>query len=258
MIDPADRETLEDLMTRYVLGELRGEEAREMARLVEERSDLRAEVGRLQRTLGLMPYAAVMEPPPHLRARILEAARHAAAARPSPASPSIGDGERASATSVSRRRARMVSIVRLAGSIAALLIVALAWDGYRLRQELRLQQDVARTLQQPNVVRQFALRGTGISLAAGTAVLDLDAKRAAVVVRGLPKLPPGQVYRLWARVGEGAVRCGDFNADEHGAMVSQFTIPVDAYTSPVRGLFLNVEPTEQGPHPVGRTVMAST
>ncbi len=248
MIDPADREMLEDLMTRYVLGELRGDEARELARLVEERPELRAELGRLQRTLGLMPYAAVIAPPPHLRARILEAARRAEAARPSLLSP----------TTVPRRPARIVSIARLVGSIAALLLVVLAWDGYRLRHELRLQQDVATTLRQPNVVHQFALRGTGISLAAGTAVLDLDAKRAALVIRGLPKLPPGHVYRLWARVGAGAVRCGDFTADEHGAVVSQFTIPVDAYTAPVRELFLNVEPAEQGPHPVGRTVMAST
>ncbi len=97
-----------------------------------------------------------------------------------------------------------------------------------------------------------------MSLAVGTAVLDLDAKRAAVVIRGLPKLPAGQVYRLWARVGDGTVPCGQFNADEHGTVVSQFTIPVDAYTSPVRQLFLNVEPAEQGPQPVGRTVMTST
>jgi hypothetical protein len=66
------------------------------------------------------------------------------------------------------------------------------------------------------------------------------------------------VYRLWARIGDGAVPCGQFNADEHGAVVSQFTIPVDAYTSPVRELFLNVEPAAQGPAPVGRTVMRSS
>jgi hypothetical protein len=149
------------------------------------------------------------------------------------------------------------------GSIAAAMILALAWDGHRLRQELELQRDVATTLQQPNVVRQFALAGsgvmgTGFAPAAGTAVLDLDAKRAAVVIRGLPRLPAGQVYRLWARIGDGAVPCGQFNADEHGSVVSQFTIPVDAYTSPVRELFLNVEPAAQGPQPTGETVMRST
>lgn len=258
MIDPADRETLEDMMARYVLGELSGEEARAMERLVHERPELGGEIGRLRRTFGLMPYAVVTAPPSHLRARIVEAARRREAAPPAAAPSALGADERASRAIIPRRSTRVRSIVRIVGSIAALLIVALAWDGYRLRQELRLQRDVATTLQQPNVVRQFALRGTGISLTAGTAVLDLDAKRAAVVIRGLPTLPPGQVYRLWARVGDGSVPCGQFNADEHGAVMSQFTIPVDAYTSPVRELFLNVEPADQGSRPVGRTVMIGT
>lgn len=253
MIDPSDREALEDLMTRYVLGDLGGEEAREMARLCQERPEIRTEVGRLQRTLGLLPYAAVAAPPPYLRARILAAAERAAAPRLSGSSPAIGD-----ASVTARRRPRLVSIARVVGSIAAMLIVALTWDGYRLRRELALQRDVAATLQQPNVVQQFSLTGGSLSLAAGTAVLDLDAKRAAVVIRGLPKLPPGQVYRLWARIGDGTVPCGHFNADEQGDVVSQFTIPVDAYTSPVRELFLNVEPADQGTHPVGPTIMSST
>jgi hypothetical protein len=256
MNDPTDREALEDLMARYALGELEGDEARKLARLVEERPELGGEVGQLQRTLGMMPYAVVSAPPPDLRARVLEAARRAEAARVASPSPSSA-AERLSPT-VGRRPERVVSRTRVIGSIAAMLIAALAWDGYRLRRELELQQDVALTLQQPNVVRQFALRGTGVSLAAGTAVLDLDAKRAAVAIRGLPKLPAGQVYRLWARIDDGTVPCGQFVTDEHGAVTSQFTIPVDAYTSPVRELFLNVEPAEAGPLPVGRTVMVGT
>lgn len=255
MIDPKDREALEDLMTRHVLGELDGDEARALARLVAERPEIGMEIRALQRALGSMPYAEVSAPPPGLRARVLEAAQRAEAPRaPAPAT-TAGEPQPRTA---GRRSARVVSVRRVIGSIAAMLIVALAWDGVRLRRELALQQDVAVTLQQPNVVRQFALRATGVSLAAGTAVLDLDAKRAAVVIRGLPKLPAGQVYRLWARMDDGAVPCGQFVADAQGAVASQFTIPVDAYTSPVRELFLNVEPAQLGPHPVGRTVMVGT
>ncbi len=254
MIDPTDREVLEDLMTRYVLGELPHDEVREIERLVEQRPALRDEIGRLQRTLGLLPYAAVTAPPPGLRARLLESAGGTEAARRFTA----GTPDRRVPVTLHRRPPRVVWMARVVGSIAAALIVALAWDSHRLRQELALQQDVTTTLQQPNVVRQFALRGTGMSLAAGTVVLDLDAKRAAVAIRGLSQLPPGKTYRLWARVGDGTVPCGQFNADERGAVVSQFVIPVDAYTAPVGQLFLNVEPAEQGPHPVGTTVMVST
>ncbi len=264
MTDPNDRETLEDLMVRYVLGELAPNELDDMRRLLAERPELRDEIARLERTLGSLPYAEVTAPPPHLRARILDAAAaQRAAARPtSPVvladhvrKPATAWTATAKAPAASTSRP---SLMHILGSIAAVLVLALAWDGQRLRQELQLQRDVAATLQQPNVVRQFALRGTGISLAVGTAVLDLDAKRAAVAIRGLPKLPAGQVYRLWARIGDGAVPCGQFNADADGAVVSQFTIPVDAYTAPLRELFVNVEPAAQGSRPVGRTVMVGT
>jgi hypothetical protein len=257
MIDPTDRDTLEDWMVRYVVGDLAGAEASEMERLLDERRELRVEADRLRRTLGLMPFAVVTAPPAALRTRILAAAQHIEQPRPA-ARASVSDVARNVRVIPVPRSADRPTIRRVVGSIAAMLIVALAWDAYRLRQELQLQQDVATTLQQPNVVRQFALRGTGVSLAAGTAVLDLDAKRAAVAIRGLPKLPAGQVYRLWARVGDGTVPCGQFNADAEGTVLSRFTIPVDAYTSPVRELFLNIEPLEAGPHPVGRTVMVGT
>jgi len=257
MIDPNDRETLEDLMVRYVLGELDEADTTAMQRLLAARPDLRDELVRLNRTLGLLPYAEVTTPPPHLRGRILDAAAELAPARPA-APVALADHVRKPAPTATAASTFRPSLMRILGSIAAVLVLALAWDGQRLRQELQLQRDVAATLQQPNVVRQFALRGTGISLAAGTAVLDLDAKRAAVAIRGLPKLPAGQVYRLWARIGDGAVPCGQFNADGDGAVVSQFTIPVDAYTAPLRELFLNVEPAELGTQPVGRTVMVGT
>jgi anti-sigma factor RsiW len=246
---------LEDLMTRYVLGDLGDDETRELERLVGQQPAIRDEIGRLRRTLGLVPYAEVTPPPPDLRARVLAAAE-AQAETVAPAK--VTTLARPKRPAAPARPGRVLTVTRVVGSIAAALIVALAWDGHRLRQELALQQDVTTTLQQPNVVRQFALHGTGVSLAAGTVVLDLDAKRAAVAIRGLAPLPPGQTYRLWARIRDGVVPCGQFNADGRGAVVSQFTIPVDAYTSPVEQLFLNVEPTEQGAHPVGTTVMVST
>ena len=65
------------------------------------------------------------------------------------------------------------------------------------------------------------------------------------------------MYRLWARVGDHAVPCGQFKVNAGGEVVSQFVIPVDAYTSPVTSLFLNVEPAQPADHPVGRTVMVS-
>ena len=244
MIDPTDRDTLEDLLTRYVLGELRGPDARELESLIAERGDLAAELARLQRTFGLMPYAAVAEPPSHLRGRILEAARVATASAPPTATETTTT---TTAATTAARGARVVPFARartrsgapwakIVGSIAAMLIVALGWDSWRLRQELQLQRAVTSTLQEPNVVMSFAMRPTGVSFggAAGNVVLDLDAKKAAVAIRGLPRLGEGEVYRLWARVGDHAVPCGQFKVNAGGEVVSQFVIPVDAYTSPSR------------------------
>ncbi len=260
MIDPTDRETLEDLLTRYVLGELRGDDAVELEGLIAERPDLTVELQRLQRTVGLMPYAAVAAPPPDLRGRVLRAAEGIDVRADAPTSSPNHKERDPRITPISRagRTRGGAPWRKIVGSIAALLIIALAWDGFRLRQELALQRDVTTTLQEPNVVLSFALHGTGASLAAGSAVLDLDAKKAAVAIRGLPPLPADQVYRLWARVGDEMVRCGEFKVNAEGAVVNQFTIPVDAYTEPVRALVLTAEPAISAGHPVGRTVMVST
>src|SRR5437773_2151004 len=76
-------------------------------------------------------------------------------------------------------------------------------------------------------------------------------------VERLRALPAGQVYRLWALVGEKNVPCGDFGVNPEGRVVTQFPIPVDSYTAPIAKLFLTVEPTSAGPEPSGPTVMTS-
>jgi hypothetical protein len=113
------------------------------------------------------------------------------------------------------------------------------------------------TLQQPNVLLSFALDGVA-SGAVGHVVLDLDAKKAAVVIRDLPALPSGEVYRLWARVGEQHVPCGNLTAAADGSVRTQLAIPVDAYTSPVQALMLTRETARDAAAPAGPAVMRSS
>src|SRR5262245_48682609 len=70
-LDDAEQE---DLAVQYVLGELPPAAARDFERLLGSDAALAAEVRRLQRTLGLLPYATVADPPPALRGRIIAAA----------------------------------------------------------------------------------------------------------------------------------------------------------------------------------------
>ena len=224
-----------DLAVDYVLGELSHEDAATFERRLAGDPELAEEVRRLRATLGLLPFATVTEPPPHLRARVLAAGRASAPAR----------------TSAPRR----VVWSRFAAAAAAVLALAFGFDAYRVRRDLALERELTATLHEPNVVRSFALAGT--RGAYGTVALDLDAKRGAVVVKGLRALPPGERYRLWAQVGERSVFCGEFGASAAGTIVAQFPVPVESYTAPIAKLFLTKESTPRGPAPAGPTVMES-
>src|SRR5437667_9212524 len=194
-----------DLAVEYVLGELSREDAATFERRLAGDPELAEEVRRLRATLGLLPFATVTEPPPHLRARVLAAGRASAPAR----------------TSAPRR----VVWSRFAAAAAAVVALAFGFDAYRVRRELGLERELTRMLEEPNVVRSFALAGSGGAY--GTVALDLDAKRGAVVLRGLRALPTGERYRLWARVGDRSVFCGELAASAAGTIVAQFPVPVE-------------------------------
>lgn len=230
-IDAAD-----SLLVDYVLGELGPDEARALEKRLAVEPELARDVERLRAVMGLLPYAKVTEPPPHLRATVLRAAGRARTVR--------------------RARVRPAwSTFGLAA--AAVLALALGLDSYRLRRELRLQRTVTAMLEEPNIVLSFDLHGTGTGAGSiGRVSLDLDARRGAVAIERLPALSGGRVYRLWALVGEKNVPCGDFGVKE-GKVVSQFAIPVDSYTAPIAKLFVTVEPAPAPAQPTGPTVMTS-
>ena len=234
----------EDRLVEYVLGELRRDEAQALEHMMQADAQLAAEVHRLRRVLDLLPYATVTEPPPELRARVLEAAaartRRTAAPAPAPRAP------------------RRIVWSQFAAAAAAALALAFGMDAWRTRQELGLQREMTAMLQEPNVVRSFTLAGTGAARGAvGRVALDLDAKKGAVVLKGMPTLPEGQVYRLWAKVKEKDVPCGEFRADPAGAVLAQFVVPVESYTAPLGKLFVTVEPASLPATPTGPTVMES-
>jgi hypothetical protein len=144
-------------------------------------------------------------------------------------------------------------------AVAATLVIAVGLDELRLRRELALLREVTATLHAPNVTVAFDLRGTDhASRAFGSAILDLDAKKAALVVRGLPELPSGQHYLLWAQVGEEMVPCGRFASDDEQNVVRQLAIPVQEYSEPVSRLVVTVETDPTVSAPTGPRVMLSS
>ena len=234
---PPRNPDVEDLAADYVLGQLSREETTAFERRMSEDADLAEEVRRLRDTLGLLPMGQVTEPPADLRARVLAAGAQVAA-RPASRPP------------------RRIVWSRFAAAAAAVLALTFGFDAYRVRRQLALERQLTATLQEPNVVRSFALAGAGGAF--GTVALDLDAKRGAVVLKGLRELPASERYRLWARVGDRSIFCGEFRTDAGGKIVAQFPVPVESYTAPIAKLFLTRESTPRAPTPAGATVMEST
>jgi len=241
-----DPQALEDTMIAYVLGELDAAATRDFERRLAADPALARETHALRATLSLVPYASVQTPPPALRERVLSAAGAGTAPR------SAAPRARTSA------RPKWTNVLAAAAALAA---VAFGLDAWRTREQLealQLASDVTAVLHEPNVVARFTLAGTGAARgAAGGVVLDLDAKKGAVVFNDLPPLPEGKVYRLWAAVGEKDVPCGDFRPRPAGDVVAQFAVPVDAYDAPIDHLFVTAEPKDATGGPTGAEVMRS-
>jgi len=241
MTGPLSPEQLEELMAGYVLGDLSPEEAEEFGRLLAENPQLATEVSRLQETMELLPYALPeAEPPPQLRSAILDAVQ--AETTPKPV----------------QQRSRL-PWSKIAGSIAALLALALGLDNYRLRQELKIaqtQKDIINVLQRPNT-RIFSLAGTDkANTAYGSIVLNLDEQKAFITYQNLPALPADQIYRLWAIIDNQEIACAQFSASQQGfnelSIAGQAT---DACRSTKSTFAVSLEPSSLPPKRVGPVVM---
>ncbi|MEM9543030.1 MAG: hypothetical protein AAGA60_26505 [Cyanobacteria bacterium P01_E01_bin.42] len=113
----------EELLAGFVMGDLSPEEAEEFQRLLARDPDLVGDSDRLQEVLACLPYALPEEaPPPQLREKIL-----ARAERPR------------------WRRYPSPNLKHVAGAIAALLVLALGIDNYRLRRMVSVQTATVET-----------------------------------------------------------------------------------------------------------------
>ena len=243
MSRPLLPERLEELIAGYVLGNLSPEEAEELKQLLTEHPELSTEVHRLQEVLELMPYALPeVAPPHHLRSAILEAT----------------DSIKGVSTSVRSR----LPWSKIAGSIAALLVLALGLDNYRIRQHLSTmqaqvarQKDVIAMLQNPNT-HLVSLKGMDMaSAASGSIVMTPGEPKVVVILQKLPVLPKGQFYQLWSVVNGEKIPSGQFNAGSQGTVFVKLATPP---SSEVTALVVTVEVSPAPKSPSGPMVMTST
>ncbi|MEP0874180.1 anti-sigma factor [Trichocoleus desertorum AS-A10] len=197
-------EELQLLIAGYVLGDLSPEEAAEFERLLQQDPVIAQEVAQMQNALETSYASREVTPPSHLRSAILEKAQVAGAEMNT--QPAFR----------SRRTLSWRSGLEVA---AAVLIVALGINNYRLSQALQTSQ--AET--QRYAALTYVLDATeSNSQAAATVVVNPNTLEATITVKNLPPLPPGKVYALWTVLTPNA----PFTTDQKQAILTE-TFQVD-------------------------------
>lgn len=238
MTEPLTPQAIETLAAGYVVGDLDRAEAEVFEQLLAENPALVVEVKRLQATLDQVVYSLnSVEPPPHLQGAILAAATTTF---------------QSSLHKPSRLLWRTVM-----GSVAALLILYLGVDNYRLRQDYRMAQDI-NTLLQQSQTQLFSLKAVKASdTAAGSFVVNLGQRQGILAVQNLVAPPTGKVYRLWAIADGEKIPCGTVKINPQGKVLDKFWMPADFYDTGISGLFVTLESSETNRYPTGTIVMQS-
>lgn len=243
MSQPELPEKLEELMAGYVLGNLSSEEAEELQRLLAKHPEQTQQLNSLQEVLELMPYALPeVTPPQHLRQSILESA-HIEIQRES------------------KRKQFSLPWREVVGSLAALLVLALGWDNYNLRQnlsavetEVARQKDVIAMLQNPET-HLVSLKGMDMaSAASGRIVMTPGEPKSVLILQNLPVLSEGKSYQLWSIVNGEKIPSGQFNASSQGTVLVKLSTPP---ATEVQALVITIELSPAPHSPSGPMVMTS-
>jgi anti-sigma-K factor RskA len=237
MTEPLTPEAIAALTAGYVVGNLDRREVELFQDLLTENPELQAEVARLEATLDRVIYDLnSVEPPPQLQSAIL-----AAATTPSQTFP----------PKQSRFRWRTAI-----GGVAALLILYLGIDNYRLRQDFRIAGDIKTLLEQPQT-QFFSLQAaTKSERATGRFIVNLEQRQGILAAQNLTALAPGKFYRLWAIADGETIPCGTVKISPEGKVIDKFWMPADFYQG-ISGLFVTVESSETSRYPTGSIVMQS-
>jgi anti-sigma-K factor RskA len=231
-------EAIEILAAGYVVGDLDQAEAEVFEQLLANNPELAVEVEQLQSAFNQVVYGLnSIEPPNHLQSAILSA---------------VTDTVQTSSRKPFRLPWRTVM-----GSIAALLILYLGVDNYRLRQDFSIAQDINVLLQQSQT-QLFSLKAINTAdTATGSFVVNLEKRQGILAVQNLVAPPIGKVYRLWAIADGEKIPCGILKINAQGKGVDKFWMPADFYDTGISGLLVTLESFETGRYPTGTIVMQS-
>ena len=238
MTEPLTPETIETLAAGYVIGDLDRTEVEVFEQLLAENPVLVTEVKRLHTTLDEVVYGLnSVEPPTHLQSAILAAAT--------------------TTIQPSQRKQSRLPWQPVIASVAALLILYLGVDNYRLRQDFRMAQDI-NTLLQNSQTQVFSLKAVNApDTATGSFLVNLGQRQGILAVQNLVAPPTGKVYRLWAIADGEKIPCGTLKINSQGKVLNKFWMPADFYDTGISGLLVTLESSETSRYPTGAIVMQS-
>ncbi|MBD2346969.1 anti-sigma factor [Anabaena subtropica] len=261
-----DSEHIKNLAAGFVVDDLTPEEAKEFQMLLDEHPELIAEVDDLQEVLRqVLDGFTEVEAPAHLLPKILEQVENSTTQAP------VIQGNYPRVPTLTPWR-----WTKIAGSIAALFMVVLGVDNYRLRQNLsvvtaenrRLSQDfaqaqVVKTMLQNDETRLFTFKGVNSKdSSSGSIVINPEQQKAVMVFRNLPAPPPGHVYFLWTIVASEKLPCGEVKPYSWGS--ASFELPFtpqmyQEFSHPqFSGLIVTLETNPNVSRPTGTIVMQSS
>ncbi|MEA5574625.1 anti-sigma factor [Calothrix sp. UHCC 0171] len=281
-----DSEYIKNLAAGFVVDDLTPEEAEEFRLLLNQHPELITEVEDLQEVLRQVVDGFVeVEPPAYLLPKILlqveEMAlpRHISQTEQSENIVNINDIPATQTNylvipKISRRW------TQIAGSIAALFVVILGVDYYRLRQNLsgaitenqKLRQDFAqiqevKNLLQNSQTRLFTFEAVNSKNnipdnASGSIVINSQKQKAVMVFQNLPAPPPGNVYLLWTIVADRKFPCGQVKPYSWGTASYELPFTEQMYQEfshpKFSGLIVTLEQDPNVARPTGTVVMQSS
>ncbi|MBW4646520.1 MAG: anti-sigma factor [Goleter apudmare HA4340-LM2] len=253
-----DPEHIKNLAAGFVVDDLTPEETQKFQLLLNEHPELIAEIDDLQEVLRqVLDGFTEVEAPTHLLPKILAQAEK-------------------STTQAPVVKQTPLRWRRIAGSIAALFVVVLGVDYYRLRQNLsivtaenqRLRQDfvqaqAVKSLLQNSQTRLFTFESVNsTSNSSGSIVINPQQQKAVMVFQNLPAPPPGHVYFLWTIVKNQKLPCGEVKPYSWGTASLELPFTTQMYQEfshpQFSGLIVTLETDTNVSRPTGTVVMQSS
>ncbi|WP_414551755.1 anti-sigma factor domain-containing protein [Anabaena sp. CCY 0017] len=269
-----DPEYIKNLAAGFVVDDLTPEEAEEFRLLLDQNPELVAEVEDLQEVLRqVVDGFTEVEAPANLLPKILEQAKDSTKKATVIQGHFPGVATRNSQGVATRTTRRWI---KMAGSIAALFVVVLGVDNYRLRQNLgivtadnqRLRQDftqaqMVKSLLQNSQTRLFTFQAVNSTEnSSGSVIINPEQEKAVMVFQNLPAPPPGYVYLLWTVVANEKLPCGEVKPYAWGTASHElpFTSQMykEFYHPQFSGLVVTLETDPNVSRPTGTVVMQSS